>query len=119
MNKINNEFKNPDKSFSPYCFWFLNGDFEKEHITAIAKNMENKKMSPRYLQDRGIKKNPFLSDGFFDTLKAFLKTRIFRWDFVTRAVVCTEKALWEKMSPLRLRFIGKKQKASSLNAFVP
>lgn len=74
MNKFNNKFKNPDKSFSPYCFCFLNGDFEKEHITAMAKEMERKGMSPGYFQDRGITKNPFLSDRFFDTFKNVLES---------------------------------------------
>lgn len=67
-----NQFKNPDKKFSPYCFWFANDEFEKAHIVDMAKKMENKGLSPGYLQDRGIKKNKFLSKGFFDTLKAVL-----------------------------------------------
>ncbi|MDY3929568.1 MAG: hypothetical protein SOZ34_09445, partial [Clostridia bacterium] len=68
-----NKFKNPDKKFSPYCFWFGNDWFEKAHIVGMAREMEQKGMSPGYFQDRGITKNKFLSKGFFDTYRDVLE----------------------------------------------
>lgn len=68
-----NKFKNPVKKFSPYCFWFGNDEFEKAHIVGMAKEMEQKGMSPGYFQDRGITKNKFLSKDFFDTYRDVLE----------------------------------------------
>ncbi|MBO5197750.1 MAG: hypothetical protein J6B85_04425 [Lachnospiraceae bacterium] len=69
------EFKNPDKRFRPYCFWFLNDACEKEHITDMAVEMERKGLSPGYPQDRGItdKNRSFLTDEFFDTIRNVLE----------------------------------------------
>lgn len=72
MQELERKFKNPDNSFSPYCFWFLNDGFEKEHTVAMAREMERKGMSPGYLQDRGITENKFLTDGFFETIEAVI-----------------------------------------------
>ena len=67
------KFKNPDDKFSPYCFLFANDNFEKEHVTDIAVEMQKKGISAGYIQDRGIKKHKFLSDGFFDTYKSVIE----------------------------------------------
>lgn len=64
------EFLKPNEKYTPYCFFFLNDEFEKEHMTAMQDEMEKQGFSVGYLQDRGITKNSFLTDGFFDTVKA-------------------------------------------------
>lgn len=64
------EFKNPDIKYSPYTFFFLNDEFEIPHMLEMQKKIEKKGMSIGYLQDRGITKNKFLTDGYFKTVKA-------------------------------------------------
>ena len=74
MSYSKEKFKTPDKKFVPYSFTFANGDFTKENMCAIAKGMQEKGLSPGYIQDRGLGDSErFTTPEFFKRIKEIIE----------------------------------------------
>lgn len=74
MSYCKEKFKTPDKKFVPYSFTFANGDFTKENMCAIAKGMQEKGLSPGYIQDRGLGDDErFTTPKFFENIKEIIE----------------------------------------------
>lgn len=66
-------FKNPSNEYLPYSFFFLNGEYTSDELIKNIKRLEEKGLSVGYIQERGAKNKPFLSDGFFEDFKTILE----------------------------------------------